>query len=110
MRADRVWGVLLICCRSCASWRLCSAHAVRRAVGAFRSRARIPVLTWACTFSEATIWRCSQPRVRSRCVCELAREWTACVRAQVGYATRSLEDEGLISLIGDLNSECLTPQ
>ncbi len=40
------------------------------AVGAFRSRARIPALCWIHPISRATIWRCSQPGAgvsQSRC-------------------------------------------
>jgi hypothetical protein len=50
------------------------------------------------------MWRCSQPRVG---VAWRARrdEW-ALTAAQVGMnATRSIEDEQLISLLGDLNAE-----
>lgn len=34
-----------------------------RAVAAFRSRGRIPVLSWTSSHSQAAITRCSQPQV-----------------------------------------------
>ena len=57
-----------------------------RAVAAFRSRGRIPVLSWIHPESQATITRCSQPLVG------------------VG-GKRSREDERYIQLIMDANAQ-----
>jgi hypothetical protein len=34
------------------------------ASAAFRSEGRLPVLSWGSSTSSASIWRCSQPKVR----------------------------------------------
>ncbi|GAB5364173.1 hypothetical protein AAMO2058_000946200 [Amorphochlora amoebiformis] len=52
-------------------------------IAKFRSRGRIPVLTWRCKKSGATVWRCSQPRV--------------------GLFARNKSDEELLSRIQELN-------
>jgi hypothetical protein len=55
------------------------------AVGAFRSRRRIPALSWCHPNGQASIWRCSQPRVGMN-------------------MARSTEDEKLLLAITDLNA------
>jgi myotubularin-related protein 1/2 len=57
-----------------------------RAVAAFRSRGRIPVLSWIHPESQATITRCSQPLVGVS-------------------GKRSREDERYIQLIMDANAQ-----
>jgi myotubularin-related protein 1/2 len=57
-----------------------------RAVAAFRSRGRIPVLSWIHSESQATITRCSQPLVGVS-------------------GKRSREDERYIQLIMDANAQ-----
>lgn len=53
------------------------------AIGSFRSKARVPALTWMHPVNKTTIWRCSQPRV--------------------GMGNTCKEDEALLMAIRDAN-------